>query len=463
MKVRRPTRAGAVRALAPALCLLCVLSLAPLGNGATHSGPQVMFASPTAAREKQPFTFGQQDIDLLEQSELFDRQLEKSGAVYEDEELNKYLDQVGQTVIPSGTTPERVRWQFRVLRDPYPNAFSLPNGSIYLNTGLLSQLENESQLAGVLAHESAHVIERHAYLQNRKLRKKTLDLNVLIGVSTWASVFGTAGTIISILADTAKVVLVATVFGYSRELEKDADLYAADRLLESNYDAKEFLKSLRLLETIYDPEYVKLYYRDHPKLQERIAYIELRLKGGTSKFVSSEQRAVYRLHYLTKTEKVLRHDIQLNINSGRFRTAFVLGQKLVDFRPDSSENVIHLAEAYRALGPRMIELKGEELTPKALKRGLKTTPEEEERALMSTPDGQSALRTNLANAEELYRRALDIDPKNARAHRGLGFLLEQSQRPQEALEHFREYMKLEPGALDRSRIQRRIEALEIIR
>jgi predicted Zn-dependent protease len=424
--------------------------------------PVPLISSP-ADSEKQPFTFSPEDIELLEQSEQFERQLEKNGSIYDDEELDKYLDQVGQAVIPPGGPPDRVRWRFRVIRDPYINAFSLPNGSIYLNTGLLAQLENESQLAGVMAHECAHVIKRHAFSENKKLRKKARDKYILDMVSTWAPVFGTTGTAVSLLADTVRTVLVATVFGYSRELEREADVYAADRLIELNYDAEELLRTFRLLETSYEAEYVKLYYRDHPNLQERIAYTGLRLKGDTHKPVSSEQRAVYRLRYLSKTERVLRHDIQLNIYSGRFRTAFALSQKLVDFKPESSENVLHLAEAYRALGPRVIELRGEELTPKALKKGRKSTQEEEERALMSTSEGQSAARTNRANAEELYRKALAMDPKNARAHRGLGFLMEQAQRYQEALEHFREYLRLEPGAIDRSRIQRRIEALELIK
>jgi predicted Zn-dependent protease len=63
--------------------------------------------------------------------------------------------------------PEKVTYRFLVLREPMVNAFALPNGSIYITTGLLALLENEAQLAGILGHEA------HPYFENRSLRKKT--------------------------------------------------------------------------------------------------------------------------------------------------------------------------------------------------------------------------------------------------------------------------------------------------
>ena len=69
-----------------------------------------------------------------------------------------------------------------MLRDPIPNAFALANGSIYVNSGLLAVLENEAQLASVIAHEQTHVLNRHPYLENRSYRKKSVAANILAGV-----------------------------------------------------------------------------------------------------------------------------------------------------------------------------------------------------------------------------------------------------------------------------------------
>jgi Flp pilus assembly protein TadD len=86
--------------------------------------------------------------------------------------------------------------------------------------------------------------------------------------------------------------------------------------------------------------------------------------------------------------------------------------------------------------------------------------EEQEKILLATPAGQEAVKANESKSEEMYRRALELDSKNAKAYRGLGILFERSKRYQQALEEYRKYLELEPNAADRMRIQRRIEELE---
>src|SRR6266404_2291226 len=117
--------------------------------------------------------------------------------------------------------------------------------------------------------------------------------------------------------------------------------------------------------------------------------------------------------YFTKTESIMRHDIQLAMNSARFRSAVYLAQRLVDFHPNSSENVFLLAEAYRNLGPRSPELTEKELTNNAkkdaAKKRAKRTPEEEERDLLATPAGQANWKINQQKAEELYLKSLKLD------------------------------------------------------
>ena len=84
-------------------------------------------------------------------------------------------------------TPENVLWRFRAIRDLEINAFALPNGSIYVTTGLLSRMENEAQLAGVLAHEVTHVTNRHTYLEYRSARKKMVAIDVMVAAASAAS------------------------------------------------------------------------------------------------------------------------------------------------------------------------------------------------------------------------------------------------------------------------------------
>src|SRR4029434_3674765 len=106
---------------------------------------------------------------------------------------------------------EQVTWRFRTVRDPQPNAFALPNGSIYVTTGLLALLDNESQWAAFLAHELPHVLRRHTYLQNRSNRKKFLTMNIMVAVGAYAP-GGLVGTMIMIASAAAPFLVLATMF-----------------------------------------------------------------------------------------------------------------------------------------------------------------------------------------------------------------------------------------------------------
>src|ERR1043166_10308186 len=133
---------------------------------------QTQTSSPSAASEN--FKCGKVDLDLLEQVNLLDKRFEREGLVLEADAANAYLKRIGEVLVPRNEQFENVTWRFRALRDPQPNAFALPNGSIYVTTGLMSLIDNESQLAAVLAHELTHVMRRHTYAANRSNRKKFL-------------------------------------------------------------------------------------------------------------------------------------------------------------------------------------------------------------------------------------------------------------------------------------------------
>jgi predicted Zn-dependent protease len=110
---------------------------------------------------------GQEDIHNLtpEEHRLWhsaaelDEQLEKADYLYEDEALRAYIESVMQKLYPEYAGAITVR----VVDSPDLNAFALPNGSIYINTGMLTRLENEAQLATVLAHEGVHFTNRHSW------------------------------------------------------------------------------------------------------------------------------------------------------------------------------------------------------------------------------------------------------------------------------------------------------------
>ena len=414
----------------------------------------------TAANEEK-FEFSKVDQDLLNQIKLLDERIEKEGAVYHETALDAYLTRVGAAVVADRKF-ENVEWKFRALRDPVPNAFALPNGSIYINTGLLALLDDENELAAVLAHEVTHVSNRHTYLQNRSLRKKVLAINILNTIGTWNMLGGPAGLAIDLIASISPLMLGLSILGYSREQEKEADLEGLKAATAAGFAPEGMPNSFKAMQRDIEGEQFNSFYSDHPKLQERVNYTSSSISAGAKKLSPDEEKTA-RADYLAVMEQADRHDVDLAINAGRFRSAVFVSQKLINLRSDSSENVFYLAESYRMLGPRNAELTAQQLTSGAKKKAAKTrskrTLEELDAELLKTPAGQEAWKSNSEQAEKLFLRALELDRFNARAHRGLGMLYEKLNRKQEAASEYAKYLELAPNAVDTERIRRRLAVL----
>jgi len=409
----------------------------------------------------EKFVFGKVDQDLLSEIKLLDERFEKEGVVYHEPALDAYLNRVGTTIVADRKL-ENVEWKFRALRDPVPNAFAMPNGSIYINTGLLALLEDENQLAAVVAHEVTHVSERHTYLQNRSLRKKVLAINIINTIGNWNPLGGPAGLAIGLIATVSPFMLAISVLGYSREQEKEADLEGLKAATAAGFAADGMPNSFKVMQKDIEGEQMNSFYSDHPKLQERVIYTSSTISADAKK-LSEDEAKTARADYLAFMEAVDRHDVELAINEGRFRSAVFVSQKLVTLHPDSSENAFYLAESYRTLGPRNAELTSQQLTSGAKKKAAKSlskrTLEELDAELLATPAGQEAWKTNSQKAETLFIRALELDRFNARAHRGLGMLYEKLNRKQDAASEYAKYLELAPNAIDTERIRRRVTVL----
>jgi predicted Zn-dependent protease len=441
-----------------ALCFCVALtSIAPVVIAQKKTAP--VEATPPPVREE--FKFGKVDLEMLEQVNLLDRRFERDGMVLEDEATNAYLFRIGQALIPKGLTLENVSWKFRALRDPQPNAFALPNGSIYVSTGLLSLIDNESELAAVIAHELTHVMRRHTYVQNRANRKKYLTANVvqLVGGLIPGNV---AAATMMIVAVVSPIIVQSMIAGYSRDLEREADLKGIDMMISAEYSPEEMVNVMKVLNRDIEGENIKLFYNDHPALQERVSYLSSYLGARADRVTPQMELNREKAAYFRAMEPLMRHDVQLQINAGRFRSAVHIAQRQVDFHADS-ENLFWLAEAYRTLGPRAPQLTQKELSDSAkkdaAKKREKRTVEEEERELLATPAGQEYWKTNQQKAFEFYERSLSAENPVALAHRGLGMLYEKLDRRADAATEYEKYLEIAAAATDRERIQRRIENL----
>jgi len=415
--------------------------------------------SQTGTQASTDFKFSSVDLKLLEEAVDFDRQLSKKRLVLQDPKLNAYVERVGRGLLGDQPVPERVDFQFRVLRDPMINAFALPNGSIYVNTGLLSILDNEAELASVLGHEITHVTHRHAYLANRSLRKKMVVVDVLQAAGV---VGGAAFGVVAVAASALGGIMVTTtVYGYSQDLEREADRNGLEMMSRAGYDPRAMPRTFELLDERLEYEPVEGFYHDHPKLKERRAAMQdladsMNTKGG---------RVDTEAEYLSYSAPAICYNIQADLGSRRARTALARAKKLVHWQPQNADYLVLEADAFRALGGKTDVPSADELEKHGQaehrKRYFKLTAEEEQKELLALPGGREQQRVNFENAEKQYLAAVRLDSRLADPHRGLGFLYEDEARTPDAIREYHSYLQLAaPDAVDRLRIERRASLLE---
>ncbi len=163
------------------------------------------------------------------------QQLIEQGASYDDPELQAYVNNVGQRLVKASDTPADT-FTFTVLDSPDINAFATPGGFIYVNRGLLAYLDNEAELAGVMAHEIGHVTARHS------ARQQTASVANKV-VATTAYILTGSGE----LADASNMYGTELVRGYGREHELEADGLGAKYMYNAGYDPDSLLEVIGVL------------------------------------------------------------------------------------------------------------------------------------------------------------------------------------------------------------------------
>lgn len=185
-----------------------------------------------------------------------------ASALVKDEALQKYVNQVGRWVASQSERPE-LPWRFGVVESEAINAFAAPGGYIVITKGLYRKLQNEAQLAGVLAHEIAHVVKKH----HLKVIQKQQLLNIGAGMLNDKVGKGNQ-TLDKVIGNGAEIM--------ARGLDKNAE-YEADRdgvtlATRAGYDAyglAEVLQSIAATST--NEGSLTLLYKTHPHPDERLA------------------------------------------------------------------------------------------------------------------------------------------------------------------------------------------------
>lgn len=194
--------------------------------------------------------------------------IEKKHEVIEDSQKNSLIRQIGNKLAKVSEL-KGMNYHFKILNIEGPNAFSIPGGYIYVTYDLFDYIQSDDELAGILAHEIAHVIHNHALKQTRDNTKFTL-LTILAVLLTREPDVGVLG----------KLTAITLLNQYSREYEEEADLTAINLLIKAGHNPVGFLTFLERLYTreMFKPEVNLGIFQTHPETENRINYVKDKLK-----------------------------------------------------------------------------------------------------------------------------------------------------------------------------------------
>jgi predicted Zn-dependent protease len=185
-----------------------------------------------------------------------------------DVEVGRYVRGIGRRLVPHAGGP-KYPYSFSVADSRELNAFALPGGPVWVHRGLIQAAESESQLAGVLAHEIAHISQRHAADQLTKATVANLGLGLL------GAVLGNDGA--AAAARLAAGVLANGIFlKFSRDDEREADRVGLQMLTRAGWDGRGMVELFRVLqrEQTRDPGRVQTFFSTHPSPLDRIERLQ---------------------------------------------------------------------------------------------------------------------------------------------------------------------------------------------
>jgi len=261
---------------------------------------------------------------LKSASEDETKKLDKSGKIHSDEAVTSYVSRVGMGLVPEYAGSE-FSFSFSVIQDPSLNAFALPNGAIYVHTGLLAKMDNEAQLATVLGHEISHVTQLHGQRQYKKM------IAVMIPAQIGALVLGTEvqrrsdNPVLSFMTAVGlNLGMAAAVNGYGRTLEDQADRVGLRYAVETGYDPRESPKVWDTFNDVYGEESKteNFFYSNHSTNEVRKQNLKDEIElhyaaGGPGPGAAGVDQATYQVTMLG----VIRENAVEDFNLKRYRLA----------------------------------------------------------------------------------------------------------------------------------------------
>jgi predicted Zn-dependent protease len=290
-----------------------------MNRGAIFLAASVLILPPAfsaSKEERNPDLIGKRDVGRginfysIEREIAMGKQMaddvERGARIVDDPVISEYVNRVGQNLVRNSDA--KVPFTIKVIDSDEVNAFALPGGFFFVHTGLILQADNEAELAGVMAHEIAHVAARHGTRQATRGQIFNFGTLPLIFMGGWT---GYA------IRQAAGLAIPLGFLGFSRGMEAEADLLGLQYTYKAGYDPTAFVDFFEKVQTLEKkkPGTIAKIFSTHPMTNDRVRAAQKEIQRDlkpqpeyvvdTSEFQSVKQR----LARLENRQKLDRRDL----------------------------------------------------------------------------------------------------------------------------------------------------------
>jgi hypothetical protein len=193
----------------------------------------------------------------------YSMEIEKSTKFITDPVIVEYVNRVGQNIVKNSDC--KVPFTIKIIDSDEINAMALPGGFFYVNSGLILNADEEAELAGVMAHETAHVCAHHAVREQTRMNYAQLSTIPLIFIGGWTG-YG--------IYEAASLAVPITFLKFSRDFEAQADYLGVQYMYRAGYDPQAFISFFEKIQALEKrkPGMVAKTFSDHPQTPDRILH-----------------------------------------------------------------------------------------------------------------------------------------------------------------------------------------------
>ena len=199
----------------------------------------------------------------IKMGKMYASEIEKSTKFITDPVVVEYVNRIGQNLVKNSDS--KVPFTIKVIDSDEINAMALPGGFFYVNSGLILNADEEAELAGVMAHEIAHVAAHHAAREMTRMNYAQLGTIPLIFIGGWTG-YG--------IYEAANIAVPMTFLHFSRDFEAQADYLGVQYMYRAGYDPQAFISFFEKVQALEKrkPGMVSKAFSDHPQTPDRILH-----------------------------------------------------------------------------------------------------------------------------------------------------------------------------------------------